>query len=115
MLSLLHFQRYEAFLATLERLKVSVEVGSDVKGEFQGVQQAYQEQILTLTTEGIERAIAPRWQSIQTEVNRAMRLLQTDILFLGASRQSAIAQQRQEACIARIEQLIGYCQLLLSD
>ncbi|MDY7016158.1 MAG: heterocyst frequency control protein PatD [Cyanobacteriota bacterium] len=114
MLPPLHFQRYTDFLSALEELKASVDVGENAQQNFQQVQQAYQEQILTLTAEGIDAAIAPRWQSVHTEMHRTMRLLQADILFLGASRQSAIATSRQAACLARIEQLIGYCQVLIS-
>ncbi|MDY6785507.1 MAG: heterocyst frequency control protein PatD [Cyanobacteriota bacterium] len=114
MLPVLYCRRYEEFLAAIEGLKASLEAGGDVKGDFQQVQQVYRERILTLTSEGIEDAIAPRWQSIQTEMNRAMRLLQTDVAFLGSSRNSAIAISRQSACLARIEQLIGYCRLLVS-
>lgn len=115
MLPSLHCQRYEAFLRTLERLKQSVEEGANPLEEFKQVQQLYQDKILTLSSEGIDPAIAPRWQSLQTEVNRTLRLLQTDILFLSASQQVETRQQRQTACFQRIEQLFGYCRAILDD
>ncbi|NEO28644.1 MAG: heterocyst frequency control protein PatD, partial [Kamptonema sp. SIO4C4] len=55
------------------------------------------------------------WQSIQTEINRTMRLLQTDVLFLQASRQMATRQQREQGCLQKIDKLIQFCHTLLDN
>lgn len=76
------------------------------------VQQVYQDRIVTLTVESVDDAIASRWQSLQTEINRSLRLLKTDIIFLKASRQNQTTQQRVQACLTRLDQLMKYCQEL---
>jgi hypothetical protein len=114
MLPSLHCQCCEEFLRSLEQLKQGVERGTNIQEEFKGLQQLYQEKILTLSSEGIEPAIAPRWRSLHTEINRTLRLLQTDILFLNASRQATTSQQRQTACLQHIERLVGYCTAMVN-
>lgn len=114
MLPTLHCQHYEEWLQTLERLKNRVERGVNLSEEFTGVQQLYQEKIVTLSHEGIDLAIAPRYQSLQTEIHRTLRLLQTDFLFLNAARQSATVRERQRSCLQQIERLIGYCRAILN-
>ncbi|MBE9117829.1 heterocyst frequency control protein PatD [Lusitaniella coriacea LEGE 07157] len=119
MLPLLHCQRYENFVKALGQLKEHLITLSPesamVREYFYRLQQVYQEQIATLDGEGIEPERVPRWQSVQTEIKRAFRLLQTEIMFLQASRQTATQQQRQETCLEEIERLQGYCHVLLKD
>jgi hypothetical protein len=116
MLPVSHHQSSEALLETLADLKKAVQSftvePSCVQAKYRKVQQVYQDRLVPLTTEAIENAIAPRWQSLQTEINRSLRLLQTDVIFLQASRQKATTEQRSMACLTRIEQLMGYCQEL---
>ncbi|MFP4009987.1 MAG: heterocyst frequency control protein PatD [Spirulinaceae cyanobacterium] len=116
MLPISHQQSYTELTAALENLKNAIaapqrepQILEDCDRK---VQQVYQDRIVTLTAESVDGAIASRWQSLQTEINRSLRLLQTDIIFLKASRQSQTTQQRLGACLTRIDQLMKYCQEL---
>lgn len=116
MLPISHQQSYTELTTALENLKAAI-AGSNREPKViedcdRKVQQVYQDRIVTLTTESIDEAIASRWQSLQTEINRSLRLLQTDMIFLKASRQSQTTQQRLSACLTRIDQLMKYCQEL---
>lgn len=107
-------QQYQEFLAALTDLlhttKADHPEQAQLKEKFQKVQQGFQEQIARLSGDGLDPAVAPRWQSLQTEIHRQMRLLEMDLIFLQASRQSATAQTRQAAMNNRIKTLIGYCE-----
>lgn len=114
MLPRLHYQAYQEFLAALLGLHnhlcgSSLEVAS-LQEHWQPVQQVFQSQITQLNAEGVDSAIASRWQSIQTEIYRSFRLLETDILFLQASRQAHTSEQRLKTVCDRLVQIISYCQ-----
>ncbi|MGK7874305.1 MAG: heterocyst frequency control protein PatD [Xenococcaceae cyanobacterium] len=117
MLPKLHCQAYQEFLTALLELRdrataPNLEAAS-LQENFKQVQQVFQGQIMILTSDGLDPAIAPRWQSVQTELHRALRLLEMDIMFLCSSRQAATAGQRLASVSDRLEKIIGYCQLLL--
>ncbi|MGB5595617.1 MAG: heterocyst frequency control protein PatD [Crocosphaera sp.] len=54
-------------------------------------------------------------QSAQTEINKNLRLLGTELLFLASSRQAGTTQKRLEKVQGIIEQLIGYCQAIIKQ
>ncbi|MBD2580022.1 heterocyst frequency control protein PatD [Oscillatoria sp. FACHB-1406] len=114
MLPALHCQHYEEWSNALERLKDRVERGVNLSEEFTAVQQLYQEKIVTLSHQGIDFASAPRYQSLQTEIHRTLRLLQADLLFLKAARKSDTVLERQRTCLQHVKQLIGYCSAILN-
>ncbi|PSO50815.1 MAG: hypothetical protein BRC40_15055 [Cyanobacteria bacterium QH_8_48_120] len=119
MLPPIHLQRYQKLLTLLEQLQQSATApnfeGTDLKKDFQKVQQFFQNQVMTLTSEELDPEVAARWQSLQTEIHRSLRLLQTDVMFLQASRQATTSQQRQARLCDRVEQLIGYVKALLEQ
>ena len=57
----------------------------------------------------LNTTVAPRWQSLQTEMHKQMRLLGIDVMFLQASRPGNMAQQRQKQIVDRLKILIDYC------
>lgn len=113
MLPVSHQQSYTEFRKALEGLKIAIASEppepDQIENQNRKVQQVYQDRIVNLITESIDEAIASRWRSLHTEVNRSFRLLQTDIIFFKASRQKQTTQQRLTNCLTRIEQLINYC------
>ena len=117
MLPLQHCQRYEDFQQALEQLQEAVAVleGEKVtlRQRFQAVQELFQRQIATLSADEIAPDVAPRWQSVQTEIYKQMRLLQTDIMLLQASRSSATSQSRVSHVRDRLNTLMQYCQVLI--
>ncbi len=54
-------------------------------------------------------------QSAQTEINKNLRLLGTELLFLASSRQAGTTQKRLDKVQRQIEQLIGYCQAIIKQ
>lgn len=50
---------------------------------------------------------------ILTEINRSLRLLETDMLLLRSARSSDTSSKRLFNFQQRLEQVIGYCKLIL--
>ena len=117
MLPLLHFQQYQAFQQALEQLLQMIPVADGQEAElregYQNVQQLFQHQIATLSAEDFAPEHAPRWQSLQTEIYKQMRLLETDMMLLQASRRSTTSQRRVLSVRDRLNTLIQYCEALL--
>ncbi len=92
----------------------NIDIGK-ISQNFQAVQGIFQEQILTLTTDELAPSIASRYQSIQTEIYRTLRLLGTDLLFLRSSRKQGTTEQRLQIVRDHLEQLMGYCQVIITE
>lgn len=112
-----HLDRIEEFLQAIARLQKTAEPADNLEDAslertFQEVQQISTSLILGGNGDDSNQALAPRIQSILTEIHRQMRLLQMDVMFLKASRQSATALTRQRIMSDRIKTLIGYCEAL---
>ena len=121
MLSESHNRAYQEFLILLEKFKndcSNLDLKTQktaINEQFKQLQAFFQEYILPLTDAALNAAIAPRWQSIQTEIKREFRLLSTDILFWASSRQASTRDIKLQAVRERITKLIGYCQIMLSN
>lgn len=117
MLTSHHRQVYENFLQSLQILRDHLEQPEmpkiSLQNDFATVQQIFEQDVLALTATELDAQTAPRWQSIQTEIYRAMRLLQTERIRWQVARQEETAQTRQEEARDRVEQLIGYCEAIL--
>lgn len=112
-----HYQPYRALRQTLEPLQQiagapSLE-GDVLKERFQDVRELYHNQIVTLSSDDLAPDTVSRWQSLQTEIHKQMRLLETDVMLLQASRSSATTQARQGGMRDRINTLMQYCEALL--
>ncbi len=119
MLPPLHHQCYQEFQQALEQLQTIVN-STDLRlpalqAKYQEVQQLYVSQIVSLSVDDVAPDYTSRWQSFQTEIHRQMRLLQTDILLLQASRSSATTLSRTSVASDRINSLIQFCQALLQQ
>lgn len=110
-------QRYREFKQALYELHSVATAenpdGLQLKERLQSCQQIFQHQIATLTDNDLDPSEVPRWQSFQTEVHRLLRLLEMDVMFLQASRQSQTKASRAIAMRDRIQSLIGLCDALL--
>jgi hypothetical protein len=80
---------------------------------FLEAQQFYQQRLATLDVEKFDGAIASKVQSIQTEINKELRLLGMDVTFMQSARQPATIQQRQRQLGDRVLRLMQYCDVLL--
>lgn len=119
MLPTSHNRAYQEFLTLLQQLQraclLSTEVGvTSLQQEFQVVRQYFERQIVPLTSEELDESIAPRWQSLQTELKRELRLLTTDMMFLGSSRQPETKEARLRSIGDRLGKISGYCQAMLA-
>jgi hypothetical protein len=119
MLPTSHNRAYQEFLTLLEQLQrdciFSTEVNvASLQQEFQAVRQYFEQRIVPLTSEELDESIAPRWQSLQTELRRELRLLTTDMMFLGSSRQPETKDARLQSIGDRLEKISGYCQAMLA-
>ncbi|MBD3880291.1 heterocyst frequency control protein PatD [Phormidium tenue FACHB-886] len=110
-------QAYNAFWRSLQSLQQSVEPAdrAALQSAFRAAQQIFQQQIIPLDTDPIESHDSPKLHSIQVEINKQMRLLATDLLFLQAARLSATASQRQQQISDRVEMLLRYCEAVLEQ
>lgn len=116
-----HNRAYQDFLTSLTEFE-SMLVAQSKKNEqsqmrlkFQDLVKWFKQNISDLSPEDLDRLIAPRWQSLQTEIKREFNLLSTDMLFLASARQKATQVQRINRISDRLAKLIGYCQIMLND
>ncbi len=118
MLSRSHSQACQNLLQDLRCLQEQATMThgdiSSLQQAFEQVQQTFAQDVMGLSSEGLDPAIASRWQSLQTEMHRTLRLLATDLLFLRSCRQATTRQQRLGLICDRIQQMIDYCQVMES-
>ncbi|WP_144871097.1 heterocyst frequency control protein PatD [Hyella patelloides] len=120
MLSIIHRKAYQDFLDLLIKLEnhdQNLAVATKTAEKeiiWQNLKQVFQQHIIPLTDENLDLATASRWISLQAEIQREFRLLNTDWLFLISSRQPATKQAREKSVVERLRKLIGYCQVMLT-
>lgn len=85
---------------------------TDIQSAFKETQQQFQ-QILTLNLDAEIANQMPQMQSLQTEINKQLRLFGIDIVFLQTARHSAKSQQRQTQMGDRLCLIMQYCDRLL--
>lgn len=112
-------QRYRELREQLEELRHqgegdSLEIAT-LKTGVDRAQQFLQLQVLPFSISGLDSAEGSRTQSYHTELHKQLRLLATDVLFLGSARQEATRQQRQAQIRDRLTTLLRYCDLLLGE
>ncbi|MGK7900520.1 MAG: heterocyst frequency control protein PatD [Hormoscilla sp.] len=108
-----HRQCYLEFKQALEEFRETVSSGQE-NLDWAGIQRFFQERVASLTAEGVDPSLVSRWQSIQTEIHKQMRLLTVDLTFLQASRQLSTREQRQKQIVSRLQTSIDYCQMLVT-
>jgi hypothetical protein len=121
MLSIIHKKAYQGFLSLLVELE-DIYQNTDKNAEIAdneriptALNQFFQQSIIPLTDNQLEAEVASRWISLQTEIQREFRLLNSDRLFWLAARQPATKEARTRIILERIHKLISYCQILLQD
>lgn len=116
---IIHKKAYQDFLNLLFKLESSwqnlaqaTEIEQN-KRIWTELKQVFQERIINLTDENLDLEVASRWRSLQAEIQREFRLLNTDWLFWVSARQPATKQARAKAIENRLSKLISYCQVIL--
>jgi hypothetical protein len=111
-------ESYRAFRRSLEQFQSVYRQtdgrGSLIQSKFQALQQQFQA-ILALNLDSLNSALVANLQAYYTEINKQLRLLSMDVIFLQASRQGGTMQQRQQQMDERIRLLLKYCQALLAE
>jgi hypothetical protein len=83
--------------------------------ESQKVQLFFRDQVRQLAVEPLTMTDAQRSHAYQVEMDKQLRLLAMDVMFLQAAKQPETIQQRSSAVQDRLQKLIAYCDALLSD
>lgn len=109
-----HRQHYQVLGQALAQLGVVTADPTRLKAAISPLQQQFQ-QIVALGVEDLDPATAQRVYACQVEIDKQLRLLSMDAMFLQAARQSTTAQQRQQQVRDRIQTLIGYCQAMVEQ
>lgn len=115
-----HRQRYLEFQQSLEHLKTEVTQanldGSALRNRLTELAEFFRQQIVTLNLDNQDNiTLEQRVQAYHTEMSKQLRLLQTDVMFLQAARQTETAQKRQLQINDRLTMLMGYCDVLLQQ
>lgn len=84
--------------------------GNAFQKSFQATQQHFQQHIVIPAA---ELDLPSLVQSVQTEINRNLRLLGTDVVFLQSARQAATQQQRLQQVCDRLVKLLEFCDGML--
>ncbi|MBD2022399.1 heterocyst frequency control protein PatD [Leptolyngbya sp. FACHB-36] len=115
MLTNVHQQAYQVFKHKVEILGGALDQDdrATLSTAIAELQPWFQTQLLTLSIDDLDPVQQQQVQSYQVEMNKQLRLLAMDSLFLQAARQSATAGQRQEQIRDRVSTLIRYCDALL--
>jgi hypothetical protein len=123
MLPQVYDQHYQKLQQTLEQLQGHVaqvspegtDLRSELMSEFLKIQNFFQLQVANLNPDLLSLEMQSKVGSYQTEINKQLRLLGTDLMFLKSARQASTAEQRRTQIRDRLEALIGYCKVLLQN
>ena len=112
---------YQDFLTLLTEFTQAVAIAEQngifepIYKEFDRLSGYFKTEIASISDRHIDPAHVSRWQSVQTEILRAFKLLSTDLLFLASARQGVTKSKRIKSIKQRQNQLIGYCQIMLKN
>lgn len=112
-----HQQPYQVFRRAIAQL-LAIATRSQIDGvalrtEFLQAQQLFQTQLMGLSGDGLTPAADSLVRSYLTEINKQLRLLGVDVMYLQAARQSMTTQKRQAQMGDRLRTLLRYCDTLL--
>ncbi len=79
------------------------------------LQKYFQSNVASLDLEEIDPSLEHRVRSLHVELDKQLRLLNTDTTFLQAAKQPETVQQRLGQVRDRLTTMIGYCNILLGE
>lgn len=107
---------YQQFQQLLHQLQLELDGpttdSAKLRASIAQLQQMFQAEIVPIAV--AEDRVNSQLQSIQIEINKQLRLLETDGIFLQAARQPVTVQQRKQQMHHRLEILLQYCDASLS-
>lgn len=104
-----HYQEFLSLLLKFQASLTSPEKNNFIK-PYQKLQRKFNQEIMVLNGSELEGENYHNWQSLQTEIHRTFKLLQTQVMFLLTSRQSTTNQKHLTTIFNYLNQLIAYCQ-----
>jgi hypothetical protein len=85
----------------------------DIRAAIAQLQTIFQEKIIPLPLDELPAPVEHQVQSFQVEINKQLRLLGMDGMFLQAARQPATTDQRRNQIHDRLVLLHRYCEAVL--
>jgi hypothetical protein len=79
------------------------------------IQVTLTNQILGLSLESLDPAVAQRLRGLAVEIHKQLRLLHTDRLFLRSAQNDRTLQQRQQQMLERLNLLARYGEMAIED
>jgi hypothetical protein len=102
-------QTFQSRVIVLEQIISKEFERTTFKTEFSSFQNLFQAEIQAIQTDDY------RVRSVLVEIDKQMRLLKMDAMFLQTARQSETAQQRVNQLRDRLQLLKSYCDALLGS
>jgi len=111
---IIHKKAYQKFQILLKEFKNQVFVSTKpvFQDSWRNLQEFGQQEIFMLTGDDFDTSVVQQWRSLQTEIQREFRLLNTDVLFLGASRTAQTKEVRLKSIGDRITRLTQFSQMV---
>ncbi len=111
-----HYQEFQQRVQALQAFVLTSNPdGAMLQNQFQQIQQLFQQTIVASDWDESMPDNAANVQSFHTEINKQLRLLGMDVMFLRTARQSATYQKRQQQMSDRLGMVLTYCQALMGD
>jgi hypothetical protein len=109
---MLSIQTFQHLMMTAQRLIALPTIDRvPIAQAIQAIDSHFREHILTGTTATDDHP----HQAIYVEINKQLRLLKTDMLFLQSAKQAATQAQRVQQMRDRLTLLERYCEMILGD
>jgi septum formation inhibitor MinC len=112
------FQAYRELRQAVEALNQVIaenDNSATLKASVAKLQAFFQTHIWILNLDELDPAIAHQVQSFNVEIDKQLRLLSMDVMFLQAAKQPSTAEQRLNQMGDRLTLLVRYCNGLLED
>jgi hypothetical protein len=111
MLPKLYADCYQEFLNLLLEIQSSAKVSkqANLAELYQELQQKFRGEVMVLTGAELDDNIYYSWQSLQTEIHRTFKLLETQLMFLVTSRKSTTNEKHLATIDNYLSKLISYC------
>jgi hypothetical protein len=108
------YQQAQLWLQAMQRAdSTDPQLGTLLEVNLRGLQQLQPLLQADETADQASESFIAQAQPLQTEINKQLRLLETDLIFLKAARQPATLQQRHQQIQTRLTLLLRYCEAIL--
>lgn len=111
-----YFQIYQAFEQDVNGLSRAIAQREDsvtIKADVSALQAFFQTHIWILNLDELDPTLAHQVQSFNVEIDKQLRLLSMDGMFLQAAKQASTREQRLNQMGDRLTLLLRYCHGLL--